>query len=259
MMPADGETVRRSTTIVGIDCATVDAKVGLALARLSDESLEIVRATLCSKEQQAASTVARWLSEREGPALLAIDAPLGWPAPLASALVEHRAGEALKAPANAMFRRTTDVFIHDALGKMPLDVGADRIARTAYAALTLLGNLRASLRLSIPLAWEPKEVEDVAAIEVYPAATLLAHGLRSGGYKKPEHVQQRCEIVSGLRRLLTIADGVTDLAVSADLVDAAVCVLAGMDFVRGVAHPPRDPELARREGWIWASKRSDCL
>jgi hypothetical protein len=169
--------------------------------------------------------------------------------------MEHRAGEALNTSANAMFRRATDVFIHDELGKTPLDVGADRIARTAYAALRLLGDLREELELSIPLAWAPGDVSEVAAIEVYPAATLLAHGIRSKGYKKREQVEQRREIVTGLRERLTIAERVPDLATSADLVDAAVCVLAGVDFLQGAAHCPRDSDLARREGWIWVSKQ----
>ena len=241
-------------TLVGIDCATVDAKVGLALGVFSDRSLEVRQATLCSREQQASSLIARWLTEREGPALLAIDAPLGWPAPLATTLIEHRAGEALKTAANAMFRRATDVFIHDELGKTPLDVGADRIARTAYAALRLLGDLRAKLQLSIPLAWKPGDVTEVAAIEVYPAATLLVHGIRSKGYKKPVQGEQRREIVAALKQRLRIAEGVPDLATSADLVDAAVCLIAGIDFLQGVAQYPGDPDLARREGWIWVAK-----
>jgi hypothetical protein len=61
----------------------------------------------------------------------AIDAPLGWPKPLAETLIDHRAGMPIETPANAMFRRTTDLFIQRKLKKTPLDVGADRIARTA--------------------------------------------------------------------------------------------------------------------------------
>jgi hypothetical protein len=53
--------------------------------------------------------------------------------------------------ANAMFRRTTDLFIQQKLKKTPLDVGADRIARTAYAALAILGTLR--VELGMPFRW----------------------------------------------------------------------------------------------------------
>ena len=65
-------------------------------------------------------------------------------------------------------------FIQQKLKKTPLDVGADRIARTAYAALHLLGSVRVQLHLSIPLAWAPTDISVVAAIEVYPAATLVS-------------------------------------------------------------------------------------
>jgi hypothetical protein len=59
---------------------------------------------------------------------------------LAETLIIHRAGMSLETPADPMFRRTTDVFIQRTLKKTPLDVGADRIARTAYATLAILGS-----------------------------------------------------------------------------------------------------------------------
>ena len=37
----------------------------------------------------------------------------------------------------------------------------------------------------------------------------------------------------------------------ADALDAAVCVLAGRDFIRGHALSPPDLDEAKREGWIW--------
>jgi hypothetical protein len=134
--------------------------------------------------------------------------------------------------------------------KTCLDVGADRIARTAYAALTILGNLRVELGLPIPLAWAPADVSRVAAIEVYPTATLVAHRIRSTGYKKHDQTEERREIVEALHSKLTIGESVPDLATSADLVDAAVCLLAGDDFISGRAMNPEDRGLAEREGWI---------
>lgn len=242
--------------IVGVDCATVDAKVGLALGVLNEGRLEIRDATLCTRERVAASVIASWLSDlEEDVALIAIDAPLGWPKPLAESLIEHRAGGSIDTPANAMFRRATDLFIQRELKKTPLDVGADRIARTAYAALRLLGDLRAKLKAPIPLAWQPEAISGIAAIEVYPAATLIAHRIRSEGYKKRDQLEQRREIVEALQERLAILDSVPALAQSADLVDAVVCVCAGDDFVQRRAMSPEDQFLAQREGWIWASKR----
>jgi hypothetical protein len=141
-----------------LDCATVDAKVGLALGVLGELGLEVQQATLCTRERAAASVIAGWVRDSQDPVLIAIDAPLGWPKPLAETLINHSAGMPIETPANAMFRRTTDLFIQTRLGKRPLDVGADRIARTAYAALAILAILRVELGIPIPLAWTPAVV-----------------------------------------------------------------------------------------------------
>jgi hypothetical protein len=50
-----------------------------------------------------------------------------------------------------------------------------------------------------------------------------------------------------------ISESVAHLATSADLVDAAVCVLAGADFIAGRAMSPENRSLAEREGWIWTA------
>jgi hypothetical protein len=131
--------------IVGLDCATVDAKVGIALGNLGNGGLEIQDATLCTRERAAANVIAGWVRDSQGRVWIAIDAPLGWPKQLAETLINHRAGMSIETPANAMFRRATDVFIQQKLKKTPLDVSADRIARTAYAALAILGTLRTGL------------------------------------------------------------------------------------------------------------------
>jgi predicted RNase H-like nuclease len=93
----------------------------------------------------------------------------------------------------------------------------------------------------------------VAAIEVYPAATLVAHRMRSNGYKKRDQTKERREIDEALRTKLTIGESVPDLAQSGDLVDAAVCVLAGADFISVRAMGPENRTLAEREGWIWTA------
>ena len=55
---------------------------------------------------------------------------------------------------------------------------------------------------------------------------------------------QRVEIEPKLSALLTS---------NADALDAAVCVLAGRDFIRGHALSPPDLDEAKREGWIWVA------
>lgn len=245
----------REVTMIGLDCATDDANVGAALGKWREGSLSVQRVTLCDRVAPAA-VVAGWLGEADEPVLLALDAPLGWLAPLAQTLTRHRAGDELSAGADQMFRRMTDRAIHKNVGKTPLDVGADRIARTAHAALRFLGELRSALSRPVPLAWSAHAVGGIAAIEVYPAATLSAHGIRSAGYKKPEHVAERREIVDALRTRLALPDDIGLLEDDADALDAVVCLLAAKDFVEGQSVSPDDAQLAEQEGWIWSRGRS---
>ena len=243
--------------IIGIDCATENANVGLALAIGNNQGLRLERAAVCSVARPAASIVSGWLLESSHAALLALDAPLGWPRPLATTLISHTAGAPIDTSPNDMFRRETDRFIRAELRKQSLDVGADRIARTAHAALRLLATLRATLRIAIPLAWEPSDVTHHAAIEVYPAATLTAHGMPSTGYKGAGHTSQRRELLAALRTRMTIESNhrIPDLSANDNLLDAAVCALAGWDFITGRAAPPPDRPRVEHEGWIWALSR----
>jgi predicted RNase H-like nuclease len=238
--------------VIGIDCATDPKKVGIALADCDESKCALVAVELGESQELLARKIASWLPSSD-PALLALDAPLGWPASLGPALVQHVAGEPLGQNPNLLFRRGTDRFVKEEIGKQSLDVGADRIARTAQAALRLVADIRKLTGHPIPLAWS-REIPGPAAIEVYPAATLTAHGLRASGYKKPRDEKQRAEILQGLGDWVDIEPHLTALLTSnADALDAAVCVLAGRDFIRGHALPPPDLDEAKREGWIWVA------
>ncbi len=237
--------------VVGIDCATDVKKVGVALADCDADRCALLAVELGQSRELLARRIATWLPS-SGPALLALDAPLGWPASLGPALVQHVAGEPIAESPNLLFRRGTDRFIKTEIGKQSLDVGADRIARTARAALLLLDQVRELTSHPIPLAWSPEIHDDPAAIEVYPAATLTAHGLRASGYKKPSDETERAEILQGMSERVEIGTNLRDLLRSnADALDAVVCVLAGSDFLRGRAFPPPNLDEAKREGWIW--------
>ena len=244
--------------LVGVDCATNPNNVGIARAKMGD--------TIEVQELHAGiagpwSKVVDWLSEiGDRDVLLALDAPLGWPTPLSQALEGHSAGDLIEDLPNTLFRRTTDRSIHDVIGKQSLDVGADRIARTAHAALQGLALLRKETCDPIPLAWSNDELNGAHAIEVYPAATLKAHGLRSDGYKDKKKMEHQCareEILEGLPSI-EIPPCCRSLALAnADGLDALVCVLAAADFVRGRAMPPHSFSVARREGWIWCRDPND--
>jgi hypothetical protein len=150
-----------------------------------------------------------------------------------------------------LFRRETDRDVKRRINKQSLDVGADRIARTAHASLAFLEALRKATGAPLPLAWSSDSVPRHSVIEVYPAATLVAHGFKSSGYKKPEQVPERQRILSELGNVLALPRYQESMRNSADALDAAVCVLAGFDFMRGTCPAPADPERARKEGWIW--------
>jgi predicted nuclease with RNAse H fold len=143
-----------------------------------------------------------------------------------------------------MFSRLTDREIKNRLGKKPLEVGADRIARTALAALNLLEDIREATGRAIPLAWTQEEIKETKpwqAIEVYPAATRLAHGTDGKGGS-----------LEGLEDLIDCSAISEIEEQTPDAIDAIVCTLAAADFLLGRAVRPEDMQTAKIEGWIWA-------
>jgi len=239
------------TSIIGVDCATVPSRTGLARAVRTADGWHLLDVQTCSEAARPESVVARWISD-EPSALIAIDAPLGWPAELGETLAPHNAGEALSVPPARMFRRATDRFVHESLHKKPLDVGADKIAHTAWAALQLLGQLRGATGHDLPLAWSAAAPSLPAVIEVYPAATLVSHGLPSTGYMAPRSAA-RTTIQEFLSRSFANAKDIDAVSVGEHALDAVVCVVAGLDFLAGTCYEPREKSVARREGWIWVN------
>ena len=226
--------------LLGIDCATNPKKTGLALGEMQGDVVYIRRRTTGSRKNNPVDIAVSWLSEYDE-ALIALDAPLGWPQKLGRCLSSHRAGFPVQAKANQLFRRMTDVEIKNRSGKQPLEVGANLIARTAVAALKLLDQIRRVTGRRIPLAWAPKEKEQWRAIEVYPAITRIGHGAPDIGGG-----------LVGMENLMDCTSVSSELALSEDIADAAVCTIAAADFLSGKAAPPRDKEVALFEGWIWA-------
>lgn len=100
----------------------------------------------------------------------------------------------------------------------------------------------------IPLAWSPQDIDPIAAIEVYPATTRLARSAPDQGGS-----------LVGLESWLTLPPDIDPSRLSADAIDALVCVLAAADFVAGRAVAPHDTDLARAEGWIWAPRGRGVL
>ena len=240
-----------SCVIVGVDCATDPKNVGLARGLWKNGKLQITDVTngqLYAPEQ----IVSEWLSNPER-CLLALDAPLGWPQDFGHALADHAAGDVLQKEANLFFRRETDRFVQRTFSKVPLDVGADRIARTALSALRFLGALSEKTGFPIPLAWNAN-FPGVAAIEVYPAGTLRASHMQSSGYKRPDQIEVRQQMLTWLANEAELPEDLSLPLEDADALDAMLCVLAGADFLAGKAYSPTDLALAKKEGWIWIRK-----
>jgi predicted nuclease with RNAse H fold len=239
--------------LVGLDAASRLEKFGFAIGAPAEGQVGPVEAGTLVTKGEPADALQRIIIPKlrdAGRALVAIDAPLGWPAPFCESLASHWAGERIKAEKSAVFSRATDRYVKQRIGKNPLEVAADKIARAAHTALEVLAQLREGTGRPIPLAWSA-DFQGCAVIEVYPAATLMARGLRSSGYKKADALAKsvRRDIAQALRGELPALHGLVDA--SPDEFDAALCLLAAKDFLEAKALPPEDVALARREGWIW--------
>ena len=239
-----------SITIIGIDCAVNEKDIGVAVGNYSDGTCSVLPLPNQDYARPISEFVCDWI-KRSKQTLLALDAPLGWPCALGKTLVGHVAGAGIDIPSEFLFRRATDRFVKSQFEKQPLDVGADRIARTARAALELLEKIRQETGLEIPIAWTSGYTGKAAAIEVYPAGSLISHGLPASGYKKKDQISVRRQILRGLKSLIQLDINLTLEETNPDILDAIVCVLAGSDFLAGYALPPVDLDDAKKEGWIW--------
>jgi predicted RNase H-like nuclease len=237
-------------TIIGIDCATQDENIGLARGCYDQGRVQIEEVAMGSHSEPILKTLVGWV-KGVPTCLLALDAPLGWPAALGPALAAHRAGNPIPVERDQMFRRLTDRVVKRETGRQPLDVGADRIARTAHAALSQLEELRHETGSRIELAWDPALGPGIHAIEVYPAATLTAYQIAAVGYKGKEGLAARQGMLPSLPKHLVLPKDVGPLVQQDHALDAVLCVLAGADFLQGQAIAPEDLPTAQREGWIW--------
>ena len=140
-------------------------------------------------------------------------------------------------------------FFEALLRQRPLEVGADKIARTARAALEMLQEVREATGETIPLAWDPGLNEGVHAIEVYPAATLKAYLGEVPKYKDDQAARRK--LLAFLAEHLRLPEDTSAMENNADALDAGLCVLGAVDFLRGDAMEPEDQQKAWKEGWIW--------
>ena len=243
-----------TTTIIGIDCAVEEGNIGIAIGEYDGGICSLLPLPTRVNTRSVLELVCGSIN-RSARTLLALDAPHGWPAALGSALFDHSAGVEIKASPSLLFRRATDRFVKARLNKQPLDVGADRIARTAKAALDLLSQVRKQTALPIPLVWNAAFEEEAGVIEVYPAGTLVSYGLPSSGYKKENQLAVRQQILRELASCMNLCADLDVAEKNADVLDAIVCVLSGADFLSEQAYFPDNPVEAAKEGWIWVKQK----
>ncbi len=245
--------VVNSVTIIGIDCATQDKNVGLALGHFDGHECHVSKVTLGTIENSVFETMIDWITD-DYPTLIALDSPLGWPADLGKSLQLHKAGDYIAVEPGTLFNRLTDKIVRNQIGKKPLEVGADRIARTAHSTLKLLNQLRAHTNDPIPLLTAtPTMNSRVCAIEVYPAATLIANGYMQPGYKKKAATRARRSILRSLGAQIYFSANKDLMEQNDNALDAAICVFSGVEFLRKNVIIPSQSEIqiAEKEGWIW--------
>lgn len=283
-----------AVTLIGIDCSSDPKKCGIAIGTYSAEGesrLKIQRLKFAEGSDVAAelplSTVAfppevagkssiprpsftelPDLVPQDSPVLLCLDTPLGWPEEFKTHLADHKAGKALRWSDAELFRRLTDRYVHENYGKLPLEVGASWLGRTAYWSLLALDQLRSRVG-KLELLTSAKEVfeQQFSFIEVYPAATLSAYHAEQAGSDNASKLdfigflvdQGKLEFEGKLRATLTEKNG-------EHLIDAVICAVAGADFIAGRCESLDEVasslgvdvgDLMGRvesEGWIWVRK-----
>lgn len=239
--------------VLAVDCATQAKRIGLAAGYWSASEGLVVEEAVAG---DSVGSISDWLSERaQVQTVLALDAPLGWPAPLGNALHQHCAGDPIATTPNELFRRSTDTFVHGAIGKLPLDVGADRIARTAHAALTLLREVREQTGLSFDVTSRPYDGGTVA-LECYPGGTLRAGPWDERGYKGKDGEGIRRRLFEELGEVITFGDLPNAVTENDDVFDAVVAALGAADYLENRCFEPQDAALVAREGWIWVRRPS---
>ena len=238
--------------IVGIDCATIATKTGLSLSDFVKGVLTVKECRLGRKEPSVAEQILPWVRHAEV-ALLAVDSPLGWPAAMGNALGQHTAGAPIGISSNDLFRRRTDEVVRNAIGKNPLEVGADRIARTAVSALSVIDELALLCDRKIALAWTETLSSGIYSIEVYPAGTLRSYEGSAPG--SGDSVSRKKALLTEMinEGRLSLCPGPLEAIDNEHALDSVFCAIAAMDFLEGqVIHPKSDEEArGRKEGWIW--------
>jgi len=253
--------------LIGWDAAVDPRNTALSLVRYDPPDVTVEAHATPHDRDELVSTVTRWVQGATA-TLLCVDSPLGWPHRMAPILSGHVAGDGIRAIADELFRRLTDIDVRRRVGKTPLDVGADRIARTALATLNAIDAVRERVARRIHAVIDIQDPRNdpstVLLLESYPAGWFASEGIGTRGYRPAGGRSRREDLLRQVEHHLP-ATGLsmryavehTSLVQRADDLDALICTLNGIDYLEGrcPAPPPHAREIAHTEGWIWCKDR----
>lgn len=260
-----------TTRLIGLDWATKADRVGVVSARFDGNHTLVERAETLAEIANtrgqsdahgavcASALDALVNSSGQEPSdatLLCIDAPLGWPDAFRALVGTHNAGDGAPVDVDfdALFRRVTDDVVADITGKRPLEVSANFIGRTTGSVLAMLEHLRRGELEAWPALRECGRGHfSQGIIEVYPGALLTCLNTDAKGYKKDAKTRGKLLDELVVTYDLELDANVTRSALLASdhILDALMCVCAGLDFLAGRVHsPPEDLDI-KGEGWIW--------
>jgi len=238
--------------IIGFDSAVQESNIGLVLCNYLNGVITIEDkkdSKLTSEEQ-----IIKWSTTNEL-IIMGVDSPLGWPKYFGSSLKEHIAGNQIDSDPVSFFERTTDKFIYKTFKKKPLEVSADRIARTAYYTLNRLNYINKNIEKKYEILWNPNNILINGFIEVYPAATLIANDIIIKGYKDNKSCRERIIHELKLKYQFNLNPDINIINTDHDF-DAFICCLAVHDFIQqNVYFPINEVDIYKTEGWIWTKKK----
>ncbi|WP_046226982.1 DUF429 domain-containing protein [Paenibacillus dauci] len=242
--------------IIGIDCATEHKNTGICVYDYNNKKFIAYKAA--STTMDTINSILKDHSKENF--LLCWDTPLGWPIDFSSSLVNHLAGQYLRSAPLNFFNRSTDLFCHSLLGKKPLEITTNRIARTTHKTLGIINELQMKYP-KMKLLWDPKEEFEIGYIEVYPVTWLLSESIvpnktkQYDSYKGTEQKNQRrrLDIIKELRKRGMKFNGMYKRMIKEEhFFDACLCCLGGKDFLDDrTIRPINNISSIQKEGWIW--------
>jgi predicted RNase H-like nuclease len=264
--------------IIGFDCAAQMDKVGITYSEFTANKWKIEKILPKANYDKFLKKI-EYFKEREEEVLLCFDTPLGYPQKMVAYLNKLTAGKAdlgnefnYDDHSREYFRRRTDILVKNELGITPLEIGADKLARSTLRTFEIINRINKILNGELSLAWDNKNLSQYSMIEVYPKATLV--GLKKfAGYqfpvgrkKKPKqknYMSFKKDIDAKKKVLKIILKECTnpeDIDIPEKIkpkfehgFDSLICAFTGKKFIDGKLNSPSDFGLDNdmKEGWIW--------